>query len=272
MFGWDDISFYFRRLTIFELSESIISVRLFDLISSVIKLIDFEKFQFILKFQAVKMDFMTIIVAVVVIFYFWYRHKYNRLLTLSSKIPGPPGLPILGNALSFFGKSPPEILQVMCDVYNEYSPHNDVACVRIGLAPLIMMVSPKNCELLLSSQKFLDKSDEYKSLMRWLSTGLLTSTGRKWFSRRKVITPAFHFKILEQFVEVFDRNSRILVDKFATTKGQSTDIFPLVTLCALDVICGKKKFALIRLSLHLTQVCDKSICDVTERALAFHSC
>lgn len=60
-------------------------------------------------------------------------------------------------------------------------------------------------------------------------------------SRRKVMTPAFHFNILEQFVEVFDRNSSILVDVIAQKKtGDPLDIYPLVTLTALDIICGTK--------------------------------
>lgn len=196
-------------------------------------------FQFIFNFRSDTMELFTIIIAIVAILYFWYRQKYHRLLTALAKLPGPPGLPILGNALEFFGKSPPEILQVLGKVYDQYS-HNGFAAMRIGFDPLIMLSNPKNAEVLLSSQKFLEKSDEYKAISRWLSTGLLTSTGQKWFSRRKVITPAFHFKILEQFVEVFEKNSRILIEKFAESKDQSSDIFPLVTLCALDVICGKK--------------------------------
>ena len=73
----------------------------------------------------------------------------------------------------------------------------------------------------------------------WLAEGLLISKGRKWFQRRKVITPTFHFKILEQFVEVFDRQSNTFVKilQKKAENGQTFDIFPLVTLCALDVIC-----------------------------------
>jgi cytochrome P450 family 4 len=88
--------------------------------------------------------------------------------------------------------------------------------------------------------KLITKSDEYDYIMPWLATGLLTSTGKKWLNRRKIITPAFHFKILEDFVEVFDKQSSILAKKLKKFEGRGEfDIFPLTALCALDVICGE---------------------------------
>lgn len=39
---------------------------------------------------------------------------------------------------------------------------------------------------ILNSQKFVNKSHDYDYLHPWLGTGLLTSTDRKWHSRRKV--------------------------------------------------------------------------------------
>lgn len=58
--------------------------------------------------------------------------------------------------------------------------------------------------------------------------------------RRKAITPAFHFKILEDFTEVFDRNSSILVKILAKHKPtDAVNIVPFISLATLDVICGK---------------------------------
>lgn len=70
-------------------------------------------------------------------------------------------------------------------------------------------------------------------------TGLLTSFGKKWFSRRKIITPTFHFNILEQFIEVFNHQSNIMVEKLRPfSKKGDIDIYSYSTLCALDIICG----------------------------------
>lgn len=64
------------------------------------------------------------------------------------------------------------------------------------------------------------------------------NAGSKWLTRRKILTPAFHFKILEQFVEIFDSQSRTFVETLAKyDEKDEIEMFPLVTLCALDVIC-----------------------------------
>lgn len=96
-------------------------------------------------------------------------------------------------------------------------------------------------QVVLTSTKLITKSDEYEFIKPWLNTGLLTSTGQKWISRRKVLTSAFHFKILDDFVEIFDKQSSILVQKLKRFENQGAfNIFPLTALCALDVICGRK--------------------------------
>lgn len=110
----------------------------------------------------------------------------------------------------------------------------------LGPHPEIMVTDPSLAEAILGSQKLIEKSDEYDFLSQWLGTGLLTATGKKWFSRRKVITPAFHFKILDQFVEIFDKHSKMLVKNLESTKGP-IDIFQPVALCALDIISGKNE-------------------------------
>ena len=37
------------------------------------------------------------------------------------------------------------------------------------------------------------------------------SNGSKWKTRRRLITPTFHFRILNDFIQVFDEQAGILV-------------------------------------------------------------
>lgn len=94
-------------------------------------------------------------------------------------------------------------------------------------------------EKILSSGKLhLQKAWTYRFVHSWLGEGLLTSAGDKWFTHRKMITPTFHFSILESFCEVFAEKSATLVtklEKYANTK-KVFDIYPYITKAALDII------------------------------------
>ena len=65
--------------------------------------------------------------------------------------------------------------------------------------------------------------------------------GKKWQRRRKMLTPAFHFKILDDFMVVFNENANILrsiLENEFLNEKKPKDIFPYITRCALDIICG----------------------------------
>lgn len=89
----------------------------------------------------------------------------------------------------------------------------------------------------LSSSKLLEKSSNYDLLHPWLGRGLLTNTGDGWRQKRKLLTPAFHFRILNDFIPIIDDNSRVLVDILRPIEGQVVDIRPMITACTLDIIC-----------------------------------
>lgn len=114
---------------------------------------------------------------------------------------------------------------------------------RIWLAwePWVVLWKPETCETILSNNFLLEKSTQYQFLQPWLGTGLLTSGGAKWRSRRKLLVPAFHFKILHDFVPVFNEQAAVMVNKLKDTarRGWPIDIVPVITACALDIICGE---------------------------------
>ena len=57
-----------------------------------------------------------------------------------------------------------------------------------------------------------------------------------------MLTPAFHFTILDQFMEVFNEQSRVLVTKLRETGDQRVNVFPFITKATLDIICGKGEY------------------------------
>lgn len=49
--------------------------------------------------------FYTLLLPALVLWYAYWRISRRHLLELIEKIPGPPGLPLFGNALQFIGSS-----------------------------------------------------------------------------------------------------------------------------------------------------------------------
>nr|CAD7395963.1 unnamed protein product [Timema cristinae] len=116
--------------------------------------------------------------------------------------------------------------------------HRGVNKAWMGTTPYLMLSKPAMLEPILASNKNIEKSQDYAYLRPWLGTGLLTSSGKKWHTRRKILTPTFHFKILEDFLDVFQEQSDILVEKLKHKVGKDPfNIFHYVTLCTLDIIC-----------------------------------
>lgn len=105
---------------------------------------------------------------------------------------------------------------------------------------VIFCADAKILESLLSSPVHITKNYVYDMLSAWLGDGLLLSTGKKWHTRRKIITPSFHFKILEEFVEIFEHQTNVMAAKLQSYVESNTNepinMFPIVCLTALDII------------------------------------
>ncbi|XP_058978259.1 cytochrome P450 4d1-like isoform X1 [Musca domestica] len=167
-----------------------------------------------------------------------YLVKFKHMIDITNNLPSPPSLPIVGHGHHFAGKPPHENMYTIYEFASKYGP---TFKVWLGTELNIWTSDLKDVEVILGTTRFNDKAHEYDMLEPWLKEGLLTSRGRKWNSRRKVLTPAFHFKILESFIDVFEKESRTLVanlDKeyrMQTDKG--FDLNDWVNLCTLDTIC-----------------------------------
>nr|APH81395.1 cytochrome P450 CYP4EB1 [Tigriopus kingsejongensis] len=145
--------------------------------------------------------------------------------------------PLIGNANKLYNVSPDQILTVIVDLAMKTDLRKMAAV--LGPRPVMMVFHPETTEAILNSNVHIEKSAEYYPLEAWLGTGLLLATGPKWRGRRKLLTPAFHFRILEDAVETFNRYSQQLVHCLLED-GQNgihaLDIFPYTTRCTLDII------------------------------------
>lgn len=74
---------------------------------------------------------------------------------------------------------------------------------------MVVAIRPDEVKDVMDSNELITKGTEYDFLLPWLGTGLLTSTGNKWRSRRKMLTPTFHFNILQGFLVTHDEEAKV---------------------------------------------------------------
>ncbi|XP_017039561.1 cytochrome P450 4d8 [Drosophila ficusphila] len=151
-----------------------------------------------------------------------------------ANLPGPVCPPLIGALQLMFRLNPKTFLKLGRQYVTEFG---HLQRVWVFNRLLIMSGDAELNEQLLSSQEHLVKHPVYKVLGQWLGNGLLLSDGKVWHQRRKIITPTFHFSILEQFVEVFDQQSNICVQRLAQkANGEEFDVYRNICAAALDII------------------------------------
>ncbi|XP_054845905.1 cytochrome P450 4V2 [Eublepharis macularius] len=163
--------------------------------------------------------------------------RYFRKWQDLKPVPGiSPCYPLLGNVL-LFERAGEAFYKQLLHFSNEFR-NIPLMKLWIGPLPFLVLYHAETVEVVLSSSKHIDKSYPYKFLHPWLGTGLLTSSGSKWRTRRKMLTPTFHFTILADFLEVMNEQASILVEKLEKhVDKEPFDCFLYITLCTLDIIC-----------------------------------
>ncbi|EFA01322.2 cytochrome P450 monooxigenase CYP4H10 [Tribolium castaneum] len=176
---------------------------------------------------------LAIVIALISAPFIWWMLILSKYRSLSN-VPGPKPSPVIGNSLHI-GYRPQDLFNNIVKWAKEYGT---VYKIFVANDVRVLITNPELTELVLSSNVHITKSNAYDLLKPWLGIGLLISTGKKWKSRRKLITPTFHFKILDQFLDVFNSCGNVLVQRLSSQVGKdSFDVYPFINLCSLDIIC-----------------------------------
>ncbi|KAF8374233.1 hypothetical protein PRIPAC_80662 [Pristionchus pacificus] len=180
---------------------------------------------------------------------------------------GPINYPLFGCALYLKWEIVDLTFQmesIVQDLVAKDPNQQGIVKVWLGPVPIVMLIRPRHVKVLLESNTNITKAWPYDLPSEWIGRGLLTrrnhrnlffpnqtenvmrtrkmtTTSSKWQSRRKIITPTFHFSILKSYKEVFAQEGRVMVDQLdnIADTGREADIFPFLKRCALDIICGE---------------------------------
>nr|XP_022908163.1 cytochrome P450 4C1-like [Onthophagus taurus] len=158
---------------------------------------------------------------------------YIKYRIAMSKIPGPKEYPFIGHLFSVL-VSPDKLFNKLTEYSKKFYPTYRLCT---GIKDAVFISSPIDAETILSGMKHIDKNLMYKPLENWLQEGLLLSTGPKWQYRRKVLTPTFHFNILQEFTDVFIDEGKKLVQDLTLNANKVIDVVPIVTQFTLQTIC-----------------------------------
>jgi cytochrome P450 family 4 len=160
--------------------------------------------------------------------------KFFRMWQKVSKIPGPPGIPILGNMLDFV---PGDLVQNFKAVrgFMKYGRNVRAWC---GPVPIILITNKDDVQKIITQKQAENRGPMAVKLLKDVClNGLFCSEGSVWKRHRKIVQSTFHNNVLRNFVDNFSKNSLILTDKLRTAAdGHSFDIFRYIGDCTFDVL------------------------------------
>ncbi|XP_037517674.1 cytochrome P450 4V2 isoform X2 [Rhipicephalus sanguineus] len=173
----------------------------------------------------------------------WFR-KWSAL----RQLPGPSDrIPFWYSIRTYWEKSRSNsvkdatcvFFQLICDVCRQYRGTTFKA--YLGMTPVVVLHTPDAVQTLLTSKTNLRKPVVYNFLATWLGEhSTLTSVGDMWRFKRRLLTPAFHFKVLDSYISAFNYNATLLVERVdrlnAKHPNEPIPAFRLSQNCALDVI------------------------------------
>lgn len=129
-------------------------------------------------------------------------------------------------------------LDIFKKVYTRSFEFGKVVKLWIGPKLLVFLTDPRDIEIILSSHVHIDKASEYRFFKPWLGDGLLISTGQKWRAHRKLIAPTFHLNVLKSFIDLFNVNSRAVVDKLRKEGGKTFDCHDYMSEATVEILLG----------------------------------
>ncbi|XP_053374980.1 cytochrome P450 4A24-like isoform X2 [Mercenaria mercenaria] len=164
--------------------------------------------------------------------------SFNRKCRALRKLPQLPSHWLYGHSREINAESSKSFLNVSMRAMEELDAK--VFLIWCGSFPFVQICHPDTFKQ--ANHKVLTKDTSlagpYRLLREFIGEGLLGSNGKKWERNRKLLTPAFHFHILSEYVSIMNKTVDVLMDKLETAaaNGKSVDVFPYICRSALDIL------------------------------------
>ena len=140
---------------------------------------------------------------------------------------------LFGHSKTLLQRNEEVFLKINNEINESGKQHPGLIRFHIGPFTSVVVVHSKHLGLILKEPK-----RPYKLLLPWLGEGLLISEGKKWQRNRKLLTPAFHYSILKNYVSIYNKCVSLLINNWqvAAQEEKTVDVFNSVCAMSLDII------------------------------------
>ncbi|XP_063991442.1 cytochrome P450 4C1-like isoform X2 [Diachasmimorpha longicaudata] len=140
----------------------------------------------------------------------------RKLINLADTLPGPPMLPLLGNALAL--RDTEKAILTLCQMSQEMKG----VTFRFWLGPILKVIvpDPHDIQIVLSSSKAAHKDDVYKLMKPGVIDGLINANGPVYRAHKKLIQPMVNGGlVIDRFAKLFNSKSAVLVKRLEGRVG-----------------------------------------------------
>ncbi|XP_062596561.1 cytochrome P450 4F4-like [Saccostrea cucullata] len=167
-------------------------------------------------------------------FCLWYRH-YIKIM---KQVPGPENTHWLYGNLHLLTEKHSDQLKLGSELTARFP-----RMYKFWVGPFNATIVLNHPETIKQVLKYADSKSmgfggAYRHVYPWLGEGLLLADGQRWSRARRLLTPAFHFKILKPYIHIYNKATDLLLQKFEhyAERGESFDLLKEMSLCTLDIL------------------------------------
>ncbi|CAH0729098.1 unnamed protein product, partial [Brenthis ino] len=178
-----------------------------------------------------------LVLLVVVLVLTAQRIKTNKLRKLHEEIKTQFSyIPFIGHAHHFLGSSEDRMNTLKELAYQTYKNKYGIVNIWLGSTLYYVICDPDAAKLLLKS--FLDKGTVAKLARHMVGNGTAFASVDTWRHRRRIIRHATAQKHIKNFLEIFERNSNVIVQQLARVAGKGDfSCWDFVCSCSMDSAC-----------------------------------
>lgn len=176
--------------------------------------------------------FLVTVTITYIVYFYISTLDYRRKI---SKLKCEPTLPLMGHNLG--GKK--DILKRMEKMWNNTG--RDKFLLKLGFTHQVIITNPKDVEALLVKERILLKNVTlYNGLKGIIGDGIITANPVKWHAARKILTPAFHAKVIESNEDIFNANIKLIYEDITNTTNKDVDLFKIFFKTVLSTIIASQ--------------------------------